>query len=480
MYSLAKKMITEKDLQRKITILENLISHQTMTTKELAGELSVSQRTIFNDLQTLRFELPEEWQLTADGNEGVALNAKRPAQIHEVWEFFMRDSLTMQLLKALLTKKSVSLTDFCHENGVSAETLKRQLGKLNRELQGVSLQITSRGGLLQWSGAESTIRIFYHRLLLPFTHQHFFFDDYAVHQSNYQSFLRGLPRKKLVVDTEEIFGTCWFFINVIRIKAGCWIGDVDFQADALFLRYQTVLQKLYQSEGIKLAGAEEFFAFFCFLESWNYELTDDVREILSTGYGDLFGAVRDFLQALGLSERMVTDQFLVEDLVLFLVKYHESVSLANQFLLEYAEVLALSKARFGSLLAQVQAYFAEGKLPGIRELSEYAANSLVLLIQAAKARLLEEQYRGYLIYQGEPAWKQFLIQELRDLVGSRVLLVETELRELRGLAFTPGDFIISNHPLGFEAEGVPIIYFSSLPTQRELAELRALIQELYL
>ena len=75
MFTLAKQLITEKDIFRKITILENLLHHPQMTTKDLA--LQVSQRTIFNDLQGVRLDLPPDWQLVADGNQGLTLNSQQ-------------------------------------------------------------------------------------------------------------------------------------------------------------------------------------------------------------------------------------------------------------------------------------------------------------------------------------------------------------------------------------------------------------------
>ncbi|WP_303219576.1 helix-turn-helix domain-containing protein, partial [Enterococcus asini] len=72
MYSLAKQLISEKDVRRKISILEQLVNTGQMTTKDLAERLGVSQRTIFHDLQTLRYELPKDWLLEAQGNSGVS------------------------------------------------------------------------------------------------------------------------------------------------------------------------------------------------------------------------------------------------------------------------------------------------------------------------------------------------------------------------------------------------------------------------
>ncbi len=77
-----------------------------------------------------------------------------------------------------------------------------------------------------------------------------FFKDYAIHEEHYLRFLTKELTEELVVDTEQIFGICWFFINSIRIKAGCSINDFNFDAnDSLFILYAPFLQDLYKKRG---------------------------------------------------------------------------------------------------------------------------------------------------------------------------------------------------------------------------------------
>lgn len=477
MYSLAKQMISEKDVRRKISILEQLLNTGQMTTKDLAERIGVSQRTIFHDLQTLRYELPPDWLLEAQGNSGVALQTSQPTALQEVWEFYMEQSLAMVVLKELLRQRKIFVVNFLMEQGVSYETLKRQVQKLNRELAAFQLKLKLTTRELFWVGEESSLRIFYHRLLTPFTHQHFFFEDYQVHESNYRDFLARLHRQQKQAKTEEIFGICWFFINTIRIKAGCPIEALHYEEDALAQSYQEEIRRLYEKEGVLLKGDEAFFAYFCFLESWSYLISPDGSQLLRSSYGHLFQHARGYLASLPEGGALVEDQELLEDLVLFQVKYYESKSLTDKFLGEYEEVLEVCQERFATLFQAVVTSLAAGQLADIKDVSNHAVSNLVLLIQTAKARLNAQVQEVFLVFQGEPAWKQFLLQELQDLAGKRVCLKEVSPRALP-TDLSKRQLILSNIPL--PTTDATVIYLSMVPTERELGGFRTWLQNWYL
>ncbi len=120
---------------------------------------------------------------------------------------------------------------------------------------------------------------------------------------------------------------------------------------------------------------------------------------------------------------------------------------------------------------------ATGELEGITEVSNHAVSNLVLLIQTAKARLNLQPLCVFLIFQGEPAWKQFLIQELQDLAGKRVKLIEINATEVP-TDVKKTDIILSNLPL--EKTLASVVSLSMVPTDRELWEFRKLIQKRYL
>lgn len=479
MFTLAKQMIAEKEVRRKITILETLINSPLVTTKELAQKMAVSQRTVFNDLQSLRLELPKDWELDSDGSNGVFLKTSATEGIQEVWDIYMQQSLSMVVLQALLLKKKIAVPTFLREQGLSYDVLKKQVTKMNAALQNFQLKILLDRSEISWGGEETAIRLFYHRLLVPFTHQHFFFEDYGVHESNYHDFLRGLQRQGLAVTTEKIFGICWFFINTIRIKAGCRVETLAYEEDVLFADYLAALKDLYRKEGINLSADESFFAFFCFLESWSYLLSPEVSELLRKAYPHLFKSAKDFLTRLGMPFSITQDSELLEDLVLFQVKYYESKTLSDKFLMEYAEVLTVCRRRYPQLFESIQETLATEGMVGIESVSDHAVSNLVLLVQTARARLNPQPVKAFLVYQGEPAWKQFLLQELQDLAGRRVELNEISLEELEKMTLGSENIILSNLPINFECSG-QIVYLSTIPTANELQQFEKLVRKQYI
>lgn len=479
MYSLAKKMIVEKELRRKVSIVELLQANPVITTSQLAEKIAVSQRTIFNDLQSLRYDLPEGWSLATEGNSGIFLSTYGENKRHDLWEYYMRRSLSFSVLKELLFKRELPTRRFLMTAGVSYEALKSQLQKLNKELADSQLKIVMTRESLKWQGEEVSIRVFYHRLLLPFTHQHFFFEDYQIHESYYYDFLEKLARQGAAVATEEVFGVCWFFINTIRIKAGCRIEAFPYQETALFLRYSSALVELYGREGVRLQGAEAFFCWNCFVESWGYLISEDTIQVLKADHGELFPVVAGFLRKLTHGDLLAVDEELVADLVLFLAKYSQSEALCGVFLQEYSEVLTFCQENFSSLFQEIDEVLKTSALPMLAAASVHVTSRLVLLIQTAILRVGEKPRRCFLIYQGEPAWKQFLIQELQELLGGRMGLFLVEPRELAKSDVGNGDFIVSNIPVDVETEA-EVVYISTIGNTHELQEFASRVRGTYL
>lgn len=94
----------------------------------------------------------------------------------------MQKSLGIQVVKQLLFSRQVAVPQFIHHQGLSYESLKRETKKINASIQAYQIQIDLTPQSMSWQGDESSVRIFYHRLLLPFTHTNFFFNDYAIQQ----------------------------------------------------------------------------------------------------------------------------------------------------------------------------------------------------------------------------------------------------------------------------------------------------------
>lgn len=482
MYSMLKKIITEKDIHRQILLLEQLLNHSQLTAKELAKNIDTTERTVFSDLQLIRGYLPEYWTLDSDKN-GIRLNLQENSLTNDIWKSFLPHSASLQLVKKLFFSKEINVPRFLEETGISYETLKRHRTKINRQLQPFHIKIRLTTTQASLVGAESAIRIFYHRLLLPFTHNNYFFEDYSIHEEHYLHFLTKKITTDLSVDTEQIFGICWFFINTIRIKAGCSIDDFNFDAeDPLFSLYAPLLQELYEKEGVYLKDKEIFFAFFCFLESWNYNhpLGKKVSTVLNEDYPLLQEkaqqTVEDIAQEMGLQLLLQTN--LATNLLLLLLKYAESPALSKQFQLEYQELLLKKNEEYTILTEKGRELFLS--LPQFSTVGDmdYFVNLFSLLSQQAIFTIRPYKKTVFFIFQSEPAWKTFLQQELADLLGKRIKLIPLEVSQLQSETLQAGDLIISNIPLN--SPPLPVAYISSIPTKNELDQLTEFTSHSYL
>jgi hypothetical protein len=475
-YSLVKKIITEKDIQRQVSLLEQLLNHPNITVKELARQIKTTERTVFSDLQLIREQLPNGWQIDSS-SQGIQLINKKRQLTNDLWALFLPQSISVQFIKALFFTKELSTANFLQENGLSLETLRRHTNKMNRYLQTYHIKIKLTTKTAQLLGNESAIRIFFHRLLLPFTHNNYFFENYAIHEEHYYHYLKQINQSSLAVETEHIFGTCWFFINTIRMKVNCRIDEFPFEEDDyLYQLYKQPLKGLYKKEGVYLREDESFFAFFCFLESWNYNNSFGDAIALAKHYPVLM-AVADKLteQVTKQTQISLQQSSLAENLLLLLLKYSESTWLSEQFQLEYHELLTERK--------DSERYQSDAEiLPILQPIIQlddptYLLNLISLLEQQALFANQPQMMTVYFIFQGEPAWKAFLQQELTDLLGRRVHLTNLEVSQIEQKLFEKQDIIVSNVPLDF----VPVkhLYISTIPTKNELRQLTELTLEHY-
>ena len=101
MYQFAQSLIIEKDIARKVSILEFLTNSETVTVKEIADQIGFSARTISTDIQSLRDSLPQGWQIDSLGNSGIVLKRQADVPISSLWEELVEQSISFQLLKQL-------------------------------------------------------------------------------------------------------------------------------------------------------------------------------------------------------------------------------------------------------------------------------------------------------------------------------------------------------------------------------------------
>lgn len=479
MYSLMKKIITEKDIRRHVSLVEQLLNHTKITVNELAEIIGTTERTIFSDLQSIRSHLPEGWDIFSD-QAGISLQNQQNLLTNDLWEIFFKQSVSVELLKNLLFTKKVAVPDFLADHGLSYGTLKRHVTKINQRLASYDLQIDLTKYTACILGKERAIRTFYHRLLIPFTHNNYFFEDYSIHESHYFQFLRNLSQTELAVETEEIFGTCWFFINTIRIKANCRLDSSIHINSTLSSLYDSALKKLYLKEGIYLKDTELSFASFCFLESWNYNNNYGQEIARCLHHSPFLEVLETFVEELAseLSLDQLKKTSLTDNLALLVLKYHESPILIEPLERQYRRFLETYDQQYAHLYQQKENLLNDLKKEMEINEPNYFLQLLSLLIQQTIFSIKPNLFNVYFIFQGEPSWKAFLQQELKDYLGKRVCFLPIELTDLSTISFEKTDILISNFPL--DSLDIPIVYISSIPTKNELNRLTELTFKTFL
>ncbi len=82
-----EKIITEKDIRRHVSLVEQLLNHTKITVNELAEIIGTTERTIYSDLQSIRSQLPEGWDIISD-QAGISLQNQQNLLANDLWEIF--------------------------------------------------------------------------------------------------------------------------------------------------------------------------------------------------------------------------------------------------------------------------------------------------------------------------------------------------------------------------------------------------------
>ena len=155
-------------------------------------------------------------------------------------------------------------------------------------------------------------------------------------------------------------------------------------------------------------------------------------------------------------------------MALLILKYHEAPILIEALDRQYHRFLETYDQQYAHLYQQKENLLNDLKKEIEINEPNYFLQLLSLLIQQTIFSIKPNLFNVYFIFQGEPSWKAFLQQELKDYLGKRVCFLPIELT----------DILISNFPL--DSLDIPIVYISSIPTKNELNRLTELTFKTFL
>ena len=145
-----------------------------------------------------------------------------------------------------------------------------------------------------------------------------------------------------------------------------------------------------------------------------------------------------------IGDSLLSETQLADNLLLLVLKFNESAKLSEQFQLEYQEMMHIRQHNYQAIFERLRKFILDPKFAIVTDEPKYILNMASLLVQQAVLQARPVTTRAFFFFQGEPAWKVFLQQEISDYLGSRIELVPVEPAEFAGMTTRNDDFIISN------------------------------------
>lgn len=164
MNKIITSLIHNKSVYRKIAILQRLNGEEiSLTSKELAKQLNCSNRTIVNEINELKMDLPENWTIVGLKTKGYTLQKPRLETLTPIIKFYLEDSMTFKVFIEVFKNNYYSLDKWCQILYTNKSTLKSNLKQYKSILSANNLKFICRP--MKLVGEEIHLRYFYKVLL---------------------------------------------------------------------------------------------------------------------------------------------------------------------------------------------------------------------------------------------------------------------------------------------------------------------------
>ncbi|MES5896821.1 helix-turn-helix domain-containing protein [Bacillus cereus group sp. RP43] len=159
MHKMIKSLIHDKSRNRKLQILEILITEEQVTSIELAKQVNCSDRTIIHEIRELKNSLPRNWDIISRTAKGYILHKPPTETLAPIIMSYLQESVIYKILIEIFHNKHYSLEKWSQILYINKVTLKKILKKYNTILDEFKLEFTT--DFVKLKGEEINIRYFY-------------------------------------------------------------------------------------------------------------------------------------------------------------------------------------------------------------------------------------------------------------------------------------------------------------------------------
>ncbi|MBG9615446.1 helix-turn-helix domain-containing protein [Bacillus cereus] len=468
--------------QELITLL--LQDKEWHTLKDIAKHLNCSVKTVRRDLIYLKDYLPSEWKIQIEKGKGVILYKPPYSSSTDIYLFFKQNDLTFQILNYLLQGNINTVANLAEILYMQVSSLSPSLRQVEQYLNRFGLQLHKKP--LRIVGNENHIIYMFYELYYT-TYR---LEDYPfLYKNEILQFVLELE-KGLNIQLYPTYKQKLVYLLAIalqRKKQGHKISiaptHVKNVIDSPF--YKKIKMISHTLCDTKLTEIDQIFittAVNCCLFTYNiktnkeYMLQHFYNKNISH-YQYIYSLISELENEFEIT--LKKDQ----EFIIRLSQYIRQISYKYQFI----PSIAVKTSKFHKKVKKIHYNtFCKVKKIYTEWIKQYTliphaheADIIVITLQLESMfQLTKLSPKKALLYLGDNIlWKRYIQGVLHHTFGDTLLIVPNEILDIKtsDIKNFNVDFIIATIPL--ENMKIPIIQISSIPTKRELDDIRMFLYD---
>ncbi|MBJ7967005.1 helix-turn-helix domain-containing protein [Bacillus cereus] len=489
-----KNFLTENepDIKRKIEILELISTEKRWYTyTEISQCIHASHKTIKNDLIHITEVLPTTWHVKIKKGYGVQMEIPFHASIQEMISFFLRESLTFQILDALLRDKTAIVSDLAEKLYIQPGKIAKIIKKIAREIRHFGLEIQKKP--IRIIGSEAKILYLFTKLFAST----YLNGEWPFQQSQeiIHIFIKKIEKRLNILFTVGSKHQLSYFIAilVIRKKQGYKVELTNpfskFNLDTPFyFQVSTLVEETKQDFHLCFSTYEKVILTIV-LKSLNYRYIDPTQEkkqemqIFHQQDIHVYRIVKDFIHMLDerLGSCFIEDETFIYTLILHFRKTLYFLHIYTYIQPKEETVHRYMQQKYSQTFLQVKEVYHTWVKK--HRIADYVPNNeivnIVLQIEASRIQNKITSKKVLIITKERDCWKNYMIAVLEEKFGGKIEFIsfssaeqirENELAEAHRI-----DFVISTIPLRLKSN--PVIQIQPIPTERDISNIQFYVDQ---
>ncbi|KOS27984.1 toxin [Bacillus anthracis] len=471
----------EKEHIRRIKLI-HFINQQNrwFTIKEISNHLQITDKTVRKDIELLKEEVTQSWNLTIQKGKGIYLKKPLNESLSLVESKILRKSLKLKICEELIFKKN-TIQSLAQKLHLQPAALYTTINQIKKKIQ--NSHLNSKKKPLEITGREQDVRVFMLKLYCNIPKEYWPFP--YINKQNITDLIKKIEKNlKVKMYKNAKHKLCMLFaITISRLLTGNTIENINElikinKNDEHYKTITAITSMNYKTHfGVTLHENESsFLALALLLSLQNSNTTETNKNALTTYKKTFMPLVKKLPKELNIRLQLkinYDEKFLIHLVPIikktlnknFIKNYNYNIKLIRHIKKKHPNTFKTIKEYMNNLKYTVKSKFDDYEIALLtmhfetkRMLSKntkikrvYLYNSYSFIHQKYITALLKKPYKG-----------------LIKIVKKNTINLTNEALQKKNV-----DIIISN--VNLQIKNIPIVQISEMPTEKELHKIKKII-----